>query len=381
LRQQADSQKQNENKQNEKRVVETNRMDQIEVAVIGTGWCGGIRAHACAANPLVGAVHIAENRPERLKEVADSIGAKSATSDYRTLLDNKDISAVFVCATPETTHFPMARDFLRAGKHVFLEKPIALELDEADELISIARTNGLKFTIGYSQRFNPKFAYVKQCITDGTIGKPVSALVSRHISRSLGKKISGRVKLSPAAMESTHDLDFVLWCLEPAKPIRVYSQVNYGAMREATGNDIPDLQWCTVTMDSGLTFVVGGGWSLPPGYPNFSSTWIELIGTEGALMVDDTHRDVMLNTMKSGAVFPMSTMPGEPVGHVYAGPMATETVHFVEAVALDRPVLVTPDQARRVMELYIAADLSAELNEPVTLPLENKRPAKVAAGR
>jgi predicted dehydrogenase len=356
-------------------------MDQIEVAIIGTGWCGGIRAHACAANPLVSAVHIAENRPERLKEVADSIGAKSATSDYRTLLDNKDISAVFVCATPETVHFPMARDFLRAGKHVFLEKPIALELDEADELISIARTNGLKFTIGYSQRFNPKFAYVKQCITDGTIGKPVSALVSRHISRNLGKKISGRVKLSPAAMESTHDLDFVLWCLEPAKPIRVYSQVNYGAMRESTGNDIPDLQWCTVTMDSGLTFVVGGGWSLPPGYPNFSSTWIELIGTEGALMVDDTHRDVMLNTMKGGAVFPMSTMPGEPVGHVYAGPMATETVHFVEAVALGRPVLVTPDQARRVMELYIAADLSAELNEPVTLPLANKRPAKVAAGR
>jgi predicted dehydrogenase len=356
-------------------------MKQIEVAIVGTGWCGGIRAEACAANPLVSAVHIAENRDDRLQEMAAKIGARSASSDYRPLLDNKDISAVFVCATPETTHFPMARDFLRAGKHVFLEKPIALELEEADELISIARSNDLKFTIGYSQRFNPKFAYVKQCVSDGTIGKPVSVLVSRHISRSLGKKISGRVKLSPAAMESTHDLDFVLWCLEPAKPIRVYSQVNYGAMREASGNDIPDLQWLTVTMDSGLTFVVGGGWSLPPGYPNFSSTWIELVGTEGALMVDDTHRDVMLNTMKNGAVFPMSTMPGESVGHVYAGPMANETIHFVEAVALDRPVLVTPAQARQVMELYIAADLSAELNEPVTLPLANKRPAKIAAER
>src|ERR1700689_1010969 len=355
-------------------------MDQIEVAVIGTGWCGGIRAHACAANPLVSGVPIAENRPERLKEVADSIGAKTATSDYRILLDNKDISAVFVCATPETTHFPMARDFLRAGKHVFLEKPIALELEEADEMILIAGAKKLKFTIGFLQGFNPKFAYVKQCVSDGTIGKPVSVLVSRHISRSLGKKISGRVKLSPAAMESTHDLDFVLWCLEPAKPVRVYSQVNYGAMRESSGNDVPDLQWMIVTMDSGLSFVVGGGWSLPPGYPNFSSTWIELVGTEGALMVGDTHRDVMLNTMKNGAVFPMSTMPGESVGHVYAGPMASETVHFVEAVALDRPVLVTPEQARRVMEVYIAADLWPERNEPVTLPLENKRPTRAAVG-
>ena len=219
--------------------LENTNMDQIDVAIVGTGWCGGIRADACAAHPLVGGVHIAENRPERLKEVAAKIGAKSATSDYRALLENKDISAVFVCATPETTHFPMTRDFLRAGKHVFLEKPIALELEEADELISIARANKLKFTIGYSQRFNPKFAYVKQCVSDGTIGKPVSVLVSRHISRSLGKKISGRVKLSPAAMELTHDLDFVLWCLEPAKPIRVYSQVNYGAMRESRATISP----------------------------------------------------------------------------------------------------------------------------------------------
>jgi scyllo-inositol 2-dehydrogenase (NAD+) len=199
-------------------------------------------------------------------------------------------------------------------------KPIAIELHEADELIALAHRNHLKFTIGYSQRFNPKHAFVKKSITDGTIGRPVSALVSRHITRGLGKKITGRSKLSPAAMEATHDLDFVLWCLEPAKPVRVYSQVNYGAMKEATGADIPDNQWITVTMDNGVSFVVGGGWSLPPGYPNFSTTWIEMI-TEGALLVDDSHRDVVINTMKDGMRLPMSTMPGEFVDHAYAGPM------------------------------------------------------------
>jgi len=253
---------------------------------------------------------------------------------------------------------------------VFLEKPIALTLEEADELIELKNKKELKFTIGYSQRFNPKYAYVRQCIRDGTIGRPVSALVSRHITRSLGKKISGRVKLSPAAMESTHDLDFLLWCLEPAKPVRVYSQVNYGAMRDSSGGDIPDTQWITVTLDSGLSFVVGGGWSLPPGYPNFSTTWIEMLGTDGAILVDDSHRDVVVNTMKKGMQLPMSTMPGEFVGHTYAGAMAPETVHFLEAVVYDRPVLVTPEHARRVMEVYIAADLSAERNAAVDLPCE-----------
>ena len=354
-------------------------MRTIGVGIIGTGWCGGIRAQACAGSPLVKSLHLAEVRPERLAEVARGCGATTAVTDYRELLGDDRVEAVYVCATPETTHFPMARDALQAGKHVFLEKPIALELAEADELIALAAGRGLKFTIGYSQRFNPKFAYVRKSIRDGTIGRPVSALVSRHITRNLGKKISGRIKLSPAAMESTHDLDFVLWCLEPAKPVRIYSQVNYGAMREASGADVPDTQWITVTMDSGLSFVVGGGWSLPPGYPNFSTTWIEFVGTEGAVMVDDSHRDVVLNTMQKGMVLPMSTMPGEAVDHTYAGPMAAETIHFLEAVALDRPVLVTPEHARMVMEVYMAADLSAESNQPIKLPLRGGKSIEKAA--
>jgi predicted dehydrogenase len=354
-------------------------MKRIEVAVIGTGWCGGIRAETAAAHPLVSALHVAETRPERLREIAAKTGAKTATADYRELLRNDAIEAVMISATPESTHYPMTRDALAAGKHVLLEKPIAIELSEADELIALARRNKCKFTIGYSQRFNPKYAYVKQCVRDGTIGKPVSALVSRHITRGLGKKITGRSKLSPAAMESTHDLDFVLWCLEPAKPVRVYSQLAFGAMQAATGAEIPDCQWITVTMDSGLAFVVGGGWSLPPGYPNFSSTWIEFLGTEGALLVDDSHKDVVLNTMKSGMQLPMSTMPGEPVEHVYAGPMAAETVSFLEAVAYDRPVVVTPEHARMVMEVYMAADLSAERNAPVDLPLAGPAAKRAAA--
>jgi len=354
-------------------------MKQIGVGIIGTGWCGGIRAQTCAASPLVKSLHLAEICPERLAEVAGATGACSAATDYRELVANTEIEPLYISSTPETTHYPMARDCLAAGKHVFLEKPLALTLAEADELVTAARERKLKFTIGYSQRFNPKFAYVRKAIRDGSIGRPVSALVSRHITRNLGKKISGRIKLSPAAMEATHDLDFVLWCLEPAKPVRVYSQNNFGTMQETSRAPIPDTQWITVTMDSGVAFVIGAGWTLPAGYPNFSTTWIEFVGTEGAVMVDDSHRDVVLNTMDKGMVLPMSTMPGEAVEHTYAGPMAAETIHFLEAVALDRPVLVTPEHARMVMEVYIAADLSAERNEPVSLPLAEAKKVRAVA--
>jgi predicted dehydrogenase len=346
-------------------------MKPIEVAVVGTGWCGGIRAETLAAHALVSGLHLAEVNPQRLSELTKKLEPRTATADYKELVGRKEIEAVYISATPESTHYPMAKDFLSAGKHVFLEKPIAMTLKEADELIRIAKEKKLKFTIGYSQRFNPKFAYVRKCIRDATIGRPVTALVSRHITRMLGTKISGRSKLSPAAMESTHDLDFLFWCLEPSKPVRVYSQVNYGAMKEMSGGgDVPDQQWIMVTMDSGLSIVVGGGWSLPLGYPNFSTTWIEMVGTEGAIMVDDSHKDVVVNTVKKGMQLPMSTMPGEFVDHAFAGPMAPETVHFLEAVVHDREVMVKPEHARMVMEVYIAADLSAERNEPVSLPLK-----------
>ena len=345
-------------------------MRKINVGVIGTGWCGGIRANTCASSALVGELHIAEVDVERLREVQKETNPTFATNDYHELISNDDIDAIMVSTTPETTHYPIAKESLLVGKHVLLEKPLALTLDEADELIKLARDRDLKFTVGYSQRFNPKFAYIKKSLEEGTIGTPVSALISRHISRKLGDKIGGRIKLSPAAMEATHDIDIVLWCLEPARPIRVYSQVVSKVMHPTHGVD--DCQWIVVTMDDGTVFTIGAGWILPPAYPNFSSTWVEFVGSEGALIVDDTHRDTVLTTMKGGIVHPMSTMPGESVDHVYAGPMDAETVYFLESVSYDRPVLVTAEQARRVMELYIAADLSAERNDAVALPLEQE---------
>lgn len=343
----------------------------INVAVIGTGWCGGIRAEACAKSPFVRDLHIAEIKPERLQEVAGLTRPVTATGDYRTLLSNPAIDAVFISTTPEPTHYPIAKESLQAGKHVFLEKPIALELSEADELIALARSRNLLFTIGYSQRFNPKFAYIKRSIDDGTIGQPVTALVSRHITRNLGKKIGGRVKLSPAAMEATHDIDFVLWCLAPRKPVRVYAQEVHKIM--GPQYNVPDCVWIVVTMDDGTAFTIGAAWVLPPAYPNFSSCWIEMVGTEGAVMVDDTHRDVYVTTMQKGIQFPISSMPGESVGHVYAGPMAAETIHFVECAVTGQQPLVTPEHARMVMQVYQAADLSAETGQPVEITV--KEPA------
>ena len=344
-------------------------INQINVGIIGTGWCGGIRANACSENPLVDKLYIAETNTKRLIELKETLEIEQATENWKELINNKNIDTIIISATPENTHYPMALAALNAGKNVFLEKPISTTLTEAETLINLSIEKNLKFTIGYSQRFNSKYAYVQKSLKENLIGEPVTCLVSRHITRELGEKISGRTSLSPAAMEATHDLDFLLWCLQPRKPVKVYSQTS-GKLFSKNSNT-PDHQWIMVTLDDGMTITIGAGWILPLGYPNFSNTWIEVIGTDGSLFIDDTHKDVQLNTVKNGIRYPMSSMPGEPVNHTHAGPMHEETMHFINAVALNKPVLVKPEEAKIVMELYIAADLSAETGEPVLLPRNN----------
>src|SRR5947209_12399908 len=95
----------------------TGTVKQVEVAVIGTGWCGGIRAETLSRSSIVDKLHICEIRPDRLAEVKKLTNAATATSDYRDILDNDRIKVVYISTTPESNHYPIARDCLRARKH------------------------------------------------------------------------------------------------------------------------------------------------------------------------------------------------------------------------------------------------------------------------
>ena len=94
------------------------RVKQVEVAVIGTGWCGGIRAETLSRSALVDKLHICEIRPDRLAEVKALTRPATATLDYQDIIKNPHISVVYISTTPEQNHYPITRDCLKAGKHV-----------------------------------------------------------------------------------------------------------------------------------------------------------------------------------------------------------------------------------------------------------------------
>ena len=337
----------------------------VRLGIIGTGWIGLTRARTAAADGRVTELHLADLKRETVLLAAAETNAASYRCDYTELLDADAVDALIVSTAPEDTHYPIARDCLAAGKHVLLEKPMALTLDEADDLIEVAGATGATFSIGYSQRFQPKFAFVKEQFDRGALGQPTSILISRHLTRELGAKIASRGPLGPVQMEATHDIDLALWWLHPRRPARIYAQSANGIMLERHAQ--PDCAWIMITMDDGTVVTIGADWSLPTESPGYSSVLAEVVGTAGGVFVDESHRDLLLTTAQGGIVRPLSTMPGEAVGSVYHGPMEAETKHFIECIAFGRAPVVTAGQARLVMEVTLAADLSAARNEAISL--------------
>jgi predicted dehydrogenase len=112
---------------------------------------------------------VCDLNPERAKEVGSWVGAVPV-SDYRWMLDNKEIQAVSI-ATPDRLHLRHASDFLKAGKHVMLEKPMTTSLQEAKLLVRAQRASGRHLAVGNVNRFVPQFIYAKKLAAEGKLGR------------------------------------------------------------------------------------------------------------------------------------------------------------------------------------------------------------------
>lgn len=126
-------------------------MRAMRTAVIGVGYLGNFHAQKYAAIEGVELVGVVDNDLKRAEEIAGKLGTR-AYADHRELIGKVDAVSVVV---PTQYHHAVARDFLAAGVHVLIEKPITVTIEEADELIALAESNGAVFQVGHLERFNP----------------------------------------------------------------------------------------------------------------------------------------------------------------------------------------------------------------------------------
>jgi predicted dehydrogenase len=358
------------------------RKTEIGVGLIGAGRMGSIRAHLASQNPAVNFLAIADADGSKASALADKTEASLHTDDNLAVIHHPQVDVVIV-STPEGEHTDAICEALALGKDVLVEKPLALSLVDADRILETLGQSSGELFVGYTQRLRRRFLSVREQISQGRLGEVVSARLVQHASRAIFRQIYQRAPhASPITDGLTYMADMALWFLEPRKPVKVYAQAA-GVVFPDQPDGLGDYGWAIVTFDDGAAVNLGVTGILPEKWPAYVSTiQVDIFGTEGALAIDDGHKDVMLVSDKPipspyapdssvHTAFLGSQMPGDWALGDFYGPMREETRLFIDRVTTGRDVpLCDAERGREVLELTLAIEKSAiEGGSVVELPL------------
>jgi predicted dehydrogenase len=165
--------------------------EKVRYGVIGLGWFGEKHCETLAGIPAVDLYALCTRTKPRLKALGKQFGVKRLYADYHEMLADPDLEAVSV-VTMWDQHTAPALAALKAGKHVFLEKPMASTVPDCRKIVRAARAAKSFFMVGHICRFNPRYAAAKQEIDDGAIGKIVSIYARRNIPAAVSEGVLRR---------------------------------------------------------------------------------------------------------------------------------------------------------------------------------------------
>jgi len=331
-------------------------MEKIRCGVIGLGWFGEHHVDTLQALAQVEVRAVCTRTASRLKEVAAKYGVPKSYTDYHDLLADKEIELVTV-VTHVKDHVAPTVAALKAGKHVFLEKPMADSAEDCDQIIAAARKTDKCFMVGHVCRFDTVYALAKEEIEAGNLGR----IISMHARRNLAKWItpSHLMKLSALFGDGVHDFDLMSW-FTGAKPRSVYAQSMN--TRPELPND--DLGWAMFRLDSGAIAVIETVWCLPENVPFAIDARMEIIGTQGAIYIDNSGSNYTL-LKKEGMSYPHTTYWPKVHG-ARRGFLKEEFEYFVRCIAQGRkPTVITPEESKQVVVAIKAAEKSARENRVI----------------
>ncbi len=193
----------------------TKKTKELGIGVIGVGGRGGLAHHAHRPDDGVRLVAGADIDPKALEQFHSRYEAALVTADYREVLANPEVNAVFI-TSPDYLHEEQALAALDAGKHVYLEKPMAITLEGCDRILAAARWNGVKLFLGHNMRHMTFVLKMKELIDAGVIGE-VRAGWCRHFIAYGGDAYfkdwhADRTKTTGLLLQkAAHDIDVLHW--------------------------------------------------------------------------------------------------------------------------------------------------------------------------
>jgi len=354
----------------------------LGIAVIGAGRIGTLRARLAAKHPSVGFLAVSDLDPARARALAEQTGADFSSGDNFEVIGRPEVSAVIV-STPEGEHAAPVKRALELGKPVLVEKPIALSRKDAEDILATLRKTNGHLRIGYSRRFKECFLRAKEQMIHGRLGRVVGGLARVYNSRAQAFSILKRdPHATPVLDVLTYYVDLMCWFLEGNPPVEVIARGQSGIFKEA-GYGADDVTWAIVTFADGAVVSFGVSYALPAKYPTLGqSDRVELLGSEGTMMIDDDHLDHLLYTDKGiphayvpdhqiNMAFLGSTTPGDWALGDFWGPLGNETRSWIDHLVTGNPTAhTTPEQAIVNLETTIAIERSARTGQAVRLPLE-----------
>jgi predicted dehydrogenase len=356
----------------------------LGLAIVGAGRVGLFRGEVAARHPQVGWIGIAEKNPERAKLVAEILKADFVTDSYEELLNRPEVNAVII-STDEHLHVDPILKAAERGHSLLIEKPLATDLADSARVLKAIEAAGVDAIVGYTQRFRRRWLAAKEKVVSGQLGDVTlvtsRAFMNRLVAIDNYKRTDHPERISPMVISGTHALDIVMWMMQGKTPVEVYAR----AIDKALGPEYKGIDATSgvVTFSDGTIYQATISWALPVVWPGaVYSLDVGIVGTEGVLTIDDTHRDIVLATSKSQGEgyapdasrrvdFMGSYPPGDMALGELRGPMREETDSWLNRVSLNLPTpAATVADAHKNLMMTKAFDLSARLKRPVALPID-----------
>lgn len=332
--------------------------DLLNVGIIGAGRIGKVHAATVAYRiPNARLLAVADTNLEAAQEMAGKYAIPHATDDYRQVLENPDIQAVFICS-PTNTHAQFTEEAALAGKHVFCEKPIALDLGQIDRTLAAVERAGIKLQVGFNRRFDANFARVRQAIECGEIGTPALLHI---ISRDPGPPPISYVKVSGGMFfdMTIHDFDMARF-LVGSDVEEIYTQAAV-TVDPAIG-EAGDVDTAVIMLKfaNGVIGTIDNCRRAAYGYDQR----VEVLGSKASIATSNNYPNAAVISDVGGV---RRDLPLNFFMDRYTESFATEVIAFVDAVLYDKPVPVPGADARGAVVMGFAAKKSYLEGRPVKL--------------
>jgi UDP-N-acetylglucosamine 3-dehydrogenase len=314
-------------------------MKKLRVAVVGTGFWGKNHARVYRELENTELIAICDVDAERAKTIANQFGVRAYTNSTR-MLRNEEVEAVSLC-TWSTSLAKEALKALKAGKHVFVEKPMATNAKQAEKLLATAEKNGLHLTVGFLMRFIPGLRHIRESIENKKIGELVCATAKRVSQWPERIGDVGVVKDT-----AIHDIDVMRFIFNE-DPVTVYAKT--GSMKHKKFEDYAQIM---LSYKDGKSAFIESNWLTP-----YKTRTLTVTGSDAIMRLDYITQELWIEAAKE------NIQPKYP----WQEPLELELQHFADCILKKQKPLVTGEDGIRALRIAEAALKSSARNRALNL--------------